>query len=195
MNGETKMSELYKNVVKSLLSMECIKSELHKYDMELLEDKTSDMAKIIAAQESIDKAYEMREEPLYKILAESIVLYLSSQKQNNTEWTIKALARIKRLQKNYLPSGSGIDCGTTILIDQSKPDKIVLLCEYHHMNDVGYYVGWTSYKVIITPSLSTGFNMNITGRDRNDIKEYLYQTYEYCLNEYHRHDIVDSIAD
>jgi hypothetical protein len=51
------------------------------------------------------------------------------------------------------------------------------------MNDVGYYDGWTEHTVTVTGSLTSGYKMTISGRDRNDIKEYLYETFSAWLDE------------
>jgi hypothetical protein len=48
------------------------------------------------------------------------------------------------------------------------------------MNDGGFYDGWTEHTVVVTPSFR-GINLRISGRDRNQIKEYLYETYDYAL--------------
>ena len=82
--------------------------------------------------------------------------------------------------EQLLPSGSGIDNGTTIDRERSHAEKIVLHFGFHHMNDGGYYDGWTEHTATITPSFD-GINMRISGRDRNQVKEYLYQTYDYAL--------------
>lgn len=75
-----------------------------------------------------------------------------------------------------LPSGSGIDSGVKFNWGKSKPEKLIFDFAYHHMND-GQYDGWTEHSVIITPSLPNKFNLKITGRDRDDIKEYLYDVF------------------
>jgi hypothetical protein len=85
------------------------------------------------------------------------------------------------LMLELLPSGSGIDSGTTFLWDVSKPDKLVFSFEFHHMED-GYYSGWTNHKLILTPSF-TGFRMRITGKDRNQIKEYLYDLFSSVFTD------------
>lgn len=84
---------------------------------------------------------------------------------------------------DLLPSGSGIDNGTKLDLDDSKPDRLVFTFGYHHMNDGGMYDGWTDHTLIVTPSLAHGFNMRITGRDRNCTKEYLYDVYGEALRE------------
>lgn len=93
----------------------------------------------------------------------------------------KALEDIEYITKNYLPSGSGFNAGTTVELDECKPNKIVLKTPYHHMNDNGYYTGWTEHKVIITPAFFS-FDIKVTGRDKNGIKEYIGETIHYILD-------------
>ena len=95
------------------------------------------------------------------------------------EWFDKWTDRIKELV-DMLPSGSGIDCGTKIDLDASHAEKIVLYVSFHHMNDVGYYDEWTEHTITVSPGFN-GINMRISGRNRNDIKDYLYETYDYAL--------------
>lgn len=119
-------------------------------------------------------------------LAETIAGLCGARKRciaaNNTDWERNHTAELLRIGDELLPSGSGIDCGTTIDLDASSDEKIVLACEYHHTNDVGYYDGWSSHRITITPSFM-GLNIKISGRDRNLIKDYLYEVYRYCLTQ------------
>lgn len=97
----------------------------------------------------------------------------------NVEWAHKhedALEVLARL----LPSGSGIDNGTKIDVDASRTDRIVLTFGFHYMDPNGYYAGWGDFKAIIRPAFH-GIELTIKGRDRQGIKDYLYQTYEYAL--------------
>jgi len=80
------------------------------------------------------------------------------------------------------PSGSGIDSGTQ-LSDESTPKKLVFELGFHHMDENGFYDGWTYHKAIVRPSLEYGFDLKITGPNRNDIKDYLYQVYEPWLGD------------
>jgi hypothetical protein len=73
-----------------------------------------------------------------------------------------------------LPHGSGIDSGIKFDSKNSKPDRLIFTFGFHHMNENGYYDGWTDHALIITPCLQDGYNLRITGRNRNDIKDYLY---------------------
>lgn len=103
------------------------------------------------------------------------------QKTNNLEWEARHTERLNALARNILPSGSGIDKGTTIDMDRSTPDRIVLHMSFHHMDDSGFYDGWTEHTITIRPSLAFGFRLSISGRDRRDIKDYLGQTFDHVL--------------
>ena len=43
------------------------------------------------------------------------------------------------------------------------------------------YDGWTEHTVTVTPSFS-GFNMRISGRNRNDIKDHMHETFYSALH-------------
>lgn len=118
---------------------------------------------------------------LYSELATAIQARANCESANprNTEWFDIWSERIDELVR-MLPSGSGIDQGTRIIQELCRPEKIVLEFEFHHINDSGMYDGWTTHTLYVTPSFS-GINLKITGRNRNDIKEYLYDTYHYAL--------------
>lgn len=85
------------------------------------------------------------------------------------------------------PSGSGIDNGTALIpwADMSKAmrksETIGFTFSFHHMDEHGFYDGWTDHKLYITPSFTSAFDMRITGPDRNYIKEYLYELYQHWL--------------
>lgn len=74
------------------------------------------------------------------------------------------------------PSGSGIDCGTKLVPERCTPTRVVLSCEFHHMNDAGMYSGWTEHTVTITPTFES-IHVAVSGRNRNGIKDYLADTY------------------
>lgn len=120
---------------------------------------------------------------LYAEIASLICARQNCIKTGNHEWQGKHEERILALVKETAPSGSGIDCGTKIDIDVSQPEKLVFTFSYHHMNDYGMYDGWTEHKAIVTPSLQFGFNLTITGKDRNGIKEYLHEVFAMWLDQ------------
>lgn len=78
------------------------------------------------------------------------------------------------------PSGSGIDCGTKFI--SYKNGKLKFQADFHHMNDGGFYDGWTEHVVTVSPCLAYGYEIKISGRDRNQIKDYLHDVYHHWLN-------------
>lgn len=120
-----------------------------------------------------------------KSLAETIfdlsVAIENCLQNNNKEWYAKHRAKLAALSQ-FLPSGSGIDNGTTIEEVSTTPERITLACGYHHMNEHGSYDGWTEHKIYVSPSFN-GLNLRITGRDRNAIKDYLHEVFYTCLKQ------------
>jgi hypothetical protein len=98
-------------------------------------------------------------------------------KSGNTEWYDKHEQKIRDICKNELPSGSGFDNGTQLNWDKSTPEKLVFETSFHHMDECGYYDGWTEHSVIVTPSLQFGFNIKVSGKNRNDIKSYIHEIF------------------
>lgn len=118
-------------------------------------------------------------------------------KQINVDKLASAIAAMKRCKESgndyvdtwqdqideaceHLPSGSGIDSGVKLLIDECRDQKLVFSFGFHHMNENGYYDGWTDHKLIITPEFG-GYKLRITGRDRNMIKDYLYEVFNHLF--------------
>lgn len=114
-------------------------------------------------------------------IALSFNSFLACDAADNKEWRENHKKTIVELCKNG-PSGSGIDNGTHFNFEESKEDKLVFDTSYHHMNEHGYYDGWTHHEIIVTPSLMFGFSLRVTGRDRRDIKEYLSEVYSHWLS-------------
>jgi len=90
--------------------------------------------------------------------------------------------RIADMVDEHMPSGSGVDSGTTLDFDRSTGERLVFMCSYHHMNEHGMYDGWTEHTVIVRASLTSSFTLHVTGRDRNDIKAYLGDLYHEALS-------------
>lgn len=118
---------------------------------------------------------------VYREIASCIQARLNCIDSKNAEWIDKHAERAKELVSRFLPSGSGIDNGSSIYINDSTGDKLVFACSYHHMNAGGFYDGWTDHTITVRPSLVHGIALKIGGRNRNDIKEYLNETFRMAL--------------
>lgn len=125
--------------------------------------------------------------PLYKILASAFQAWLNCAKSENWEWFERHGERIEDLCKNYMPSGSGFDCGTRFDPTLSTPEKLVFITDYHHMDDAGYYDGWSeNVRIIVTPSLSSDFSLRITGirrKNRQRDLDYWHDTFGRALRQ------------
>jgi hypothetical protein len=83
---------------------------------------------------------------------------------------------------NALPCGSGFDNGVTLIENLCRSNRLVFNADFHHMNSHGGYDGWSHHQVIVTPSLSDGFVIRVTGRARNQIKDYIADTLHHALS-------------
>lgn len=100
----------------------------------------------------------------------------------NSTWKERSCKELDAIE-HMLPSGSGIDCGTKIDRDKSGFERVVLTCSFHHMDDCGGYDGWTDHTITVRPSFLGRFSVNVSGRDRNGIKDYLVEVYDYALRQ------------
>lgn len=97
------------------------------------------------------------------------------------EWKEKHEERLIELL-DILPSGSGIDSGIKFDWEKSNRQKLVFTFGFHHMNEVGYYDGWTYHVLTIAPSFPFGYSLKISGSNRNQIKDYLYDLLSDCFS-------------
>lgn len=94
-------------------------------------------------------------------------------------WEERWNAYIEQLER-ALPHGSGLDGKVQLVREKSNERRLVIFAEYHHMNEAGFYSGWTDHEVIVTATFD-GLDIRVTGRNRNGIKEYLAETFGYAL--------------
>lgn len=116
---------------------------------------------------------------LYSELSQAIQARKNCEDSGNDVWFERWSERIDQMVKE-LPSGSGFDNGTQIDLDASHTEKLVFYTSFHHMTE-GYYDGWTEHTVTVTPSFAYGVNIRVSGRDREDIKEYIVEQFDYAL--------------
>lgn len=117
---------------------------------------------------------------MYQAIASTAGAYHRCVASDNTVWRERHSDYLTKLE-SFLPSGSGVDRGTKIIVDETNDDRITLDLAFHHMNERGFYSGWTEHRAIVTPTFS-GFSVKITGRDRDGIKEYLSDLIHHSLS-------------
>lgn len=120
---------------------------------------------------------------LYEKIAMTVQAVKNCQKNGNKEWEEKHRDTIYLINRDYLPSGSGFNSGTNIDLDKSTDSKLVLSTSYHHMNEDGFYNGWTDHVITVNPSLTCEIELRISGKDRNGIKEYIHTVFMDILTQ------------
>jgi len=119
---------------------------------------------------------------LYKRIAQALNAYKGNHiSQEVTDAWTDVIARCN----DELPSGSGFDSGSKVNIDLSTPEKIVIDTAFHHMDNNGYYCGWSHITVTVRASLQFDFDIKINfhgyKRASND-SEYFYDTFNDVLS-------------
>ena len=131
--------------------------------------------------------------PIYKLLGKHVNDAIERMKQVKkhkndlpfdplyTDLLNKDVFSANDLVYKEFPDGSGYDNGTKIAWDKCRLNKIVLRTGFHHMDQHGFYCGWTNHDIIITPNFCWGYNMRITGPNKMDIKSYISDTFDFIL--------------
>lgn len=118
--------------------------------------------------------------PLYQAIASALIARKNCENTGNAEWLDRWTARLKRYD-GLLPSGAGIDNGSVLVKAESGDSVLVIRTSFHHMNESGMYDGWTEHQVTVRPSLLHGIVITVGGRNRNDIRDYLAETFDQAL--------------
>lgn len=86
------------------------------------------------------------------------------------------------LQK-LLPIGNGIEKECVILL-KSTEKRIVIDTTYRHQINP-LEIRWTDHQIVITPSFEGEINIRVTGKNVDNIKEYLHEVFrEALMKEY-----------
>ena len=119
---------------------------------------------------------------IYQKIAHLLQAIRNCNESCNVEWLEKHQETLDAIARHCLPRGSGFDAGTTI-DEESTPQRIILHTSFHHLDENGFYCGWSDHDVIVSPCLMFDFQTRITGRDKRDIKDYIQSEFNYRLNE------------
>lgn len=114
---------------------------------------------------------------LYQAIARKLQAIRNCEASGNTEWRDQHTEQMLCWIRDHMPSGSGFDCGTHISLPASGLNRLVFDTAFHHMDTNGYYNGWTYHRVVVTPDLCFGYAVKVTGPNRNNIKEYIAETF------------------
>jgi len=123
----------------------------------------------------------MREKPLYQELANLVQARFNANASGNREWVDRHRERAEELVKAHMPSGSGFDNGTRLDWQKSTRHMLVFHTSFHHMSEHGVYDGWTEHVIRVRADLLSDFDVSISGRDRNQIKDHAAELFDMCL--------------
>ena len=112
-----------------------------------------------------------------KIYEAIISSQLTLDKSEDEERLEQAEEQLEKIEK-MLPHGSGFDNGTKIV--EATRQRIVFETSFHHMDENGYYCGWTEHRVIIKADLLYGYVVQVSGVNKRGIKEYIRDVF-YAL--------------
>lgn len=115
----------------------------------------------------------------YQAIVRTHAAIENCKRTGNTEWEDRHDERLRAIM-DRAPSGSGFDNGTKI--EHVSSVNIVFSTAFHHMDEHGYYSGWTHHKVTVRACLSNGYRLSISGRNRNDIKRYMAEVFSVWLD-------------
>jgi hypothetical protein len=96
----------------------------------------------------------------------------------NTTWQYRAESELFQIMQDA-PSGSGFDSGSSL--DECSDSAMIFNTSFHHMNDHGTYTGWTHHRVLVRATFG-GFDLRITGKNKNQIKEYIGEVFHTWLS-------------
>ena len=96
-----------------------------------------------------------------------------------------AIDKLEEIIKEKFPHGSGFDEGVTVDLSNSTGKKIVFKTKFHHLGESGCYEAWTSHAVTIRPSFVEEIDIEISGRNYKDIKDFIHEAfYDILLSDF-----------
>jgi len=83
--------------------------------------------------------------------------------------------------QELLPIGNGSDMGCVISKKKSTEKRIVIYTAYWHPKDSFETSQWTHHEIVITPSFEGEIKIRVTGKNVDNIKEYLEEVFRKAL--------------
>lgn len=128
----------------------------------------------------------MRTQTVAAKIASLIIAIRNCERSGNLEWQSRHAATLEQLRKEYLPSGSGFDCGTQIDA-RATESEIILFADYHYMDPEGYYGGWDAFQISVRPTFD---GIEVTPKyahpgnndDSRGLLDYVADTFHMALS-------------
>lgn len=100
----------------------------------------------------------------------------NSRPQAREQWR----AHLENLAREFLPKGPAMPNGTQVDLEDSSPNRIVLLTNHKHVGGA-QGTSWTHYRIVVEPSFLQGFSLAISGRDEGDVMEQIEEALRDAL--------------
>lgn len=113
--------------------------------------------------------------------ASTLAICTRARRTCNPDWSAAHQERIDHVLGKWLPHGSGFDQTPELAEDATKPGVVVLKVPYHHMNEHGFYDGWSVYTVRACATFD-GHDVRVTG-GRKAEHDYIAEQYRHALFE------------
>ena len=117
---------------------------------------------------------------VYQHLYSSLLSLWQLEKRKDVSSYRKMEAYITSLVEAKLPRGSGFDVAPSLVWKRCKKERMLLEGHYHTMNDNGFYTGWISFYVSLSPSF-LGPNIVVRGKMSPSLRDYIEDTYREAL--------------
>ncbi|MFY7937382.1 MAG: hypothetical protein ACOVOQ_08395 [Flavobacterium sp.] len=116
---------------------------------------------------------------LYKEIAR--VLGQKNKSLNVIEKELTLFKEVLPIRLNpVIKDGNRIEAGCVISLKSTKK-RIVIDTLYWHTNDSDETSRCTAHQVVITPSFEDEINIRITGKNEDNVKEYLHNIFRESL--------------
>ncbi len=127
----------------------------------------------------------INKQPVYIRLCELVMAIQNCQRpefNGHPDYPAKHIEALERIAREYLPRGSGFDMGSTVDIDASGAHRLCIDTAFHHMDEHGFYCGWTDHRVTVRAHLAWGFTVHVSGVNKRGIKDYIADTFHSALS-------------
>jgi hypothetical protein len=110
-----------------------------------------------------------------------IAMQVIESSGGSQEWIALRKDYEKKLM-DFAPSGSGFDNGTKLVRDECTHCKLVFTTSFHHMDEHGFYTFWTEHTVTVKASFVFDFDIYVSGKNVNEIKDYIADVFNSWLS-------------
>jgi len=120
----------------------------------------------------------------YEWIARKVVAINNCRAAGLDNWRERHTEELEAFVRDGAPSGGGFDCGTRIDLDSERSNarRLVFTTAFHHLDEHGSYDGWTEHIVTVRANLALGFELTVSGRNRNGIKDYIADMFHDWLS-------------